>query len=56
MFALVAAVLFVIGAIATATDSHTALGQGHVFWFLLGLAAWALHQIYPIAVRGQRRP
>jgi hypothetical protein len=55
MIAIVAAVLFVIGAIAETTDDHTALGQPGMFWLLLGLAAWALHHAYPTAAPRSRR-
>jgi len=56
MFALLAAVLFIIGAIAEANDDHTALGQGGMFWLLLGLAAIAVHFAYPLTVPARGRP
>jgi predicted cobalt transporter CbtA len=43
----VAAALFVVGAIAEARDTHTVWGQGAMFWMLLGFAAVALEFAAP---------
>ena len=44
---LAAAVLFVVGAIAAARNTHTVWGQGSTFWMLLGFAAVALEFAAP---------
>jgi succinate-acetate transporter protein len=44
---LTAVVLFVVGAIAEARDTHTVWGQGGTFWMLLGFAAVALEFAAP---------
>ncbi len=42
IWAIVAALMFVIGALAETRDTHTVWGQGSMFWLLLGLVALAL--------------
>ena len=44
---LAAVVLFLLGAIAEARDTHTVWGQGSTFWMLLGFAAVALEFAAP---------
>jgi hypothetical protein len=44
---LTAVVMFVVGAIAEARDTHTVWGQGSMFWMLLGFAAVALEFAVP---------
>ena len=52
MFALIAAVLFVLGVIIPDIDSHNP-----TFWLLLGLASLALHFAYTVALpRLTRQP
>jgi hypothetical protein len=54
MFALAAAALFIVAAFAA--DGHALAGWPALTWLCLGLAAWVLETVVPIALPRRRTP